>query len=57
MEKSFATDPPAVRRIIKAGEEAEKKNLKIAAGLMCRHSVNRQELIKRIRTERWAISS
>jgi predicted dehydrogenase len=49
MEKSFATDPPAVRRIIKAGEAAEKKNLKIAAGLMCRHSVNRQELIKRIR--------
>ncbi len=49
MEKSFATDPPAVRRVIKAGEEAEKKNLKIAAGLMCRHSKNRQELIKRIR--------
>jgi predicted dehydrogenase len=49
MEKSFAVDPPAVRRIIKAGEAAEKKNLKIAAGLMCRHSVNRQELIKRIR--------
>ena len=34
---------------IKAGEEAQKKNLKIAAGLQCRHSVNRQELIKRIR--------
>jgi len=49
MEKSFAADPPGVRRVIKAGEEAEKKNLKIAAGLMCRHSVNRQELIKRIR--------
>ena len=49
MEKSFATDPPAARRVIKAGEAAEKKNLKIAAGLMCRHSVNRQELIKRIR--------
>jgi predicted dehydrogenase len=49
MEKSFATDPPAVRRVIKAGEAAEKKNLKIAAGLMCRHSKNRQELIKRIR--------
>ena len=48
MEKSFATDPPAVRRIIQAGEEAKKKNLKIAAGLMCRHSRNRQELIKRI---------
>jgi predicted dehydrogenase len=49
MEKSFATDPPAVRRVIKAGEAAEKKNLKIAAGLQCRHSQNRQELIKRIR--------
>ncbi len=49
MEKSFATDPPAVRRVIKASEAAEKKNLKIAAGLMCRHSRNRQELIKRIR--------
>lgn len=49
MEKSFATDPVGVRRVIKAGEEAEKKGLKIAAGLMCRHSRNRQELIKRIR--------
>jgi predicted dehydrogenase len=49
MEKSFATDPPAVRRVIKASEAAEKKNLKVAAGLMCRHSKNRQELIKRIR--------
>lgn len=48
MEKSFATDPPRVRRIIQAGQEAEKKNLKIAAGVMCRHSVNRQELIRRI---------
>ena len=49
MEKSFAADPPGVRRVIKAGEQAEKTNLKIAAGLMCRHSKNRQELIKRIR--------
>ena len=49
MEKSFGTDPPQLRRIMKAGDEAAKKNLKIAAGLMCRHSVNRQELIKRIR--------
>jgi len=48
MEKSFATDPPAVRRVIAAGEAAEKKGLKIAAGLMCRHSRNRQELIKRV---------
>lgn len=49
MEKSFACDPPGVRRIIRAGEAAKKKNLKIAAGLMARHSKNRQELISRIR--------
>ena len=49
MEKSFACDPPGVRRVIQAGQAAQKKNLKIAAGLMCRHSPNRQALIKRIR--------
>lgn len=49
MEKSFATDPVGVRRVIKAGEVASQKNLKVAAGLMCRHSRNRQELIRRIR--------
>ncbi len=49
MEKQFAVDPVAVRRIIKAGEAAQPKNLKIAAGLMCRHSTARQSLIKRVR--------
>jgi predicted dehydrogenase len=49
MEKSFATDVPGLRRVMAAGDEAKKKNLKIAAGLMCRHSKNRQELIRRIR--------
>jgi len=49
MEKPFAADPPAVRRMIKAGEAADKKGLKIGAGVMCRHSQARQELIKRIR--------
>lgn len=49
MEKSFAPDAPGLRRIIQAGEAAEKKGLKIAAGLQCRHSPNRQELIRRIR--------
>lgn len=49
MEKSFATDPPGVRRLLRAAEEADRKGLKIAAGLMCRHSRNRQELIRRIR--------
>ncbi|MDZ7615656.1 MAG: gfo/Idh/MocA family oxidoreductase [Patescibacteria group bacterium] len=49
MEKSFASDPVGIRRIIQAGEAAEKKNLKIAAGLMCRHSPARQALIRKIR--------
>jgi predicted dehydrogenase len=49
MEKSFGPDAPSLRRIIAAGEAAKQKNLKIAAGLQCRHSVNRQELIRRIR--------
>jgi predicted dehydrogenase len=49
MEKSFAPDAPGLRRLIRAGEEADKKNVKVAAGLQCRHSVNRQELIRRIR--------
>ena len=49
MEKSFAVDPPGVRRVLRAAEAAERKGLKIAAGLMCRHSRNRQELIRRIR--------
>ncbi len=49
MEKSFAPDVPGLRRLMKAGEAAEKKNLKVAAGLQWRHSDNRQQLIKRIR--------
>jgi len=38
MEKSFAVDAPGIRRILKAGRLAEEKNLKIASGLMSRHS-------------------
>jgi predicted dehydrogenase len=49
MEKSFAPDPVGIKRIVRAGEAAEKKNLKIAAGLMCRHSPARQALIRKIR--------
>lgn len=37
MEKSFAVDAPGIRRVLKAGEQAKKKNLKIAGGLMSRH--------------------
>jgi len=49
MEKNFAPDPGGVQRILRAGEAAEKKNLKIAAGLMARHSSARQALIQKIR--------
>src|SRR5512136_418313 len=49
MEKDFASDPGGIKRILRAGEAAEKKNLKIAAGLMCRHSAARQALIQKIR--------
>jgi len=49
MEKDFAADPGGIKRILRAGEAAEKKNLKIAAGLMCRHSSARQALIRKIR--------
>ncbi len=49
MEKDFAADPGGIKRVIRAGEAAEKKNLKIAAGLMCRHSSARQALIQKVR--------
>ncbi len=49
MEKSFASDPGGTQQVLRAGEAAEKKNLKIAAGLMCRHSSARQALIQKMR--------
>ncbi|MGZ8920725.1 MAG: Gfo/Idh/MocA family protein, partial [Limisphaerales bacterium] len=44
-------DPAGIQRILAAGELAERKNLKIATGLMCRHSSARQEMIARIRDQ------
>lgn len=49
MEKDFAPDPGGIQRILRAGEAAEKKNLKIATGLMARHSSARQAMIQKIR--------
>ena len=50
---SWRNRSPATRQacdeVIRAGEAAEQKNLKIASGLMARHSKNRQELVRRIR--------
>lgn len=49
MEKSFAPDPGGLKRMLRAGKRAEEKNLKVAAGLMCRHSPNRQAMIQKVR--------
>lgn len=48
MEKSFAVDGPGIRRVLRAGEEAGKKNLKIAGGLMSRHSLPLQDVVRQI---------
>lgn len=48
MEKSFAVDAPGIRRVLKAGQEATKKNLKIAGGLMSRHYKPLEEAVEQI---------
>jgi len=48
MEKSFAVDGPGIRRVLKAGEVATKKNLKIAGGLMSRHYKPLEEAVRQI---------
>lgn len=48
MEKSFAVDAPGIRRVLKAGEEADKKGLKIAGGLMSRHYKPLEETIQQV---------
>jgi len=48
MEKSFAVDAPGIHRVIKAGKEAEKKNLKIAGGLMSRHYKPLEEAVEKL---------
>jgi len=48
MEKSFAVDGPGIRRVLKAGQEAAKKNLKIAGGLMSRHYIPLERAVEQI---------
>ena len=48
MEKSFAVDAPGIRRVLKAGEEATKKSLKIAGGLMSRHYKPLEEAVRQV---------
>lgn len=49
MEKPVTVDGPTTRKMFKLAEEADKKNLKVGVGLMCRHCQSRQELFKRIK--------
>jgi predicted dehydrogenase len=48
MEKSFAVDAPGIRRVLKTGEEATAKNLKVAGGLMSRHYLPLEQIIQQI---------
>jgi predicted dehydrogenase len=49
MEKPISVDGPSTRKMLALAEEADKKNLKVAVGLMIRHCRARQELYKRIK--------
>ncbi len=48
MEKPISVDGPTSQRMIELGKEAEKRNLKVAVGLMCRHCRCRMELADRV---------
>jgi predicted dehydrogenase len=48
MEKPVTVDGPSSRKMLKLAEAAAAKNLKVAVGLMSRHSRPLQELYKRI---------
>ncbi len=48
MEKSFAVDAPGIRRVLKAGELAAQKGLKVAGGLMSRHYEPLELCVKQI---------
>jgi predicted dehydrogenase len=48
MEKSFAVDVPGIRRVLRAGEEARKRGLKVATGLMSRHYVPLEQAMEEV---------
>ncbi|MDA1231542.1 MAG: twin-arginine translocation signal domain-containing protein [Planctomycetota bacterium] len=48
MEKPLTTDGPTSVRMLELNKQAEKLNLKVGVGLMCRHCKRRQELFDRI---------
>ncbi len=48
MEKPVTVDGPTSKKMFELGKKAEKKNLKVGVGLMCRHCDARGELFERI---------
>lgn len=50
MEKPVTVDGPSTRKMLALNEEAQKKGMKVAVGLMCRHGRERQELFSRIKS-------
>jgi predicted dehydrogenase len=50
MEKPVTVDGGSSQRMFKLADEAEKKNLKVGVGLMCRHCAARRQLYDRIKS-------
>lgn len=48
MEKPLSVDGPSSRKMLELAEEAGRKNLKVAVGLMSRHSRALQDLARRV---------
>lgn len=48
MEKSFAVDVPGIRRVLRAGEEAQRRGLKVATGLMSRHYLPLEQALEEV---------
>ncbi|KAA0217021.1 MAG: gfo/Idh/MocA family oxidoreductase [Leptolyngbya sp. PLA3] len=48
MEKPLTVDGPSTRRMLELARTSEQKNLKVAVGLMARHSRAFQELARRV---------
>lgn len=48
MEKPLSSDGFSSRKLLEINKKAKAKNLKVGVGLMCRHSISRIELKKRI---------
>ncbi|MHC4464655.1 MAG: Gfo/Idh/MocA family protein, partial [Planctomycetota bacterium] len=48
VEKPAAIDPPDVKVVLAAAEQAQKKGLSIVSGLMCRYNPGIRETVKRI---------